>query len=75
MLFAAGLLPPYLRQSGLALDHPEQMLDLRAHAGLAVFLLLEPLLRLTFRQLGQVDRPACDVPLQAVSSNATLRAR
>ena len=66
---SSSLLQPtqaHLGKAKLALDYSKRMFHLRAHAGLAVLLLLEPGLGSALRHLRNVTRSAGNVPLQIV---------
>ena len=64
----------HLGKPELALDHSERMFHFRAHAGLAVLVLLDSGLCSAIRHLGNVTRSRSDVPLQIVTLDPLLRA-
>ena len=63
----------HLQQAELPLDHAKRVLDLCSHACLDVLALLRLRLRTALRQLGNVARSRCDVPVH-LALYAALRA-
>jgi len=61
-------------QLKLTLDDAARMLDLGAHAGLAMLLLLDRLPASAIGQLGKVTGPRGNMPLQVLALHARLRA-
>jgi hypothetical protein len=63
----------HLHEAELPLDHAERVLALGPHAGLLMFLLLDPSLGLALRQFGDVAGPPGDVPFKVVALHAAGR--
>ena len=63
---------PHLRHAELTLDDPEGVPYLCAHAGLAVFALLERLLAAPLGQLGDIARQGSNVLLHVLAIHTRL---